>query len=109
VLVRLAADVDAEGHIQGIEEKRFPFMYHGVRLDAGRRYRIVSVYDNPTGAVLTKSGMAYMAGVFIPDDMDAWPALEAQDPKYLHDVAGLMGEGMPMHDEMPTEGASHSH
>ena len=109
VLVRLAADVDAEGHIQGVEEKHFPFMYHGIRLDAGRRYRIVSVYDNPTGSVLSKSGMAYMAGAFIPDDPDAWPALEAQDPRYIHDAAGIKGERGGSAMAMPTEGASHSH
>jgi len=112
VLVRLEADVDDAGHILRVEEKRFPFMLHGVRLEAGRQYRIVSVYDNPTGAVLTGAGMAYMAGAFIPDDLDRWPELEAQDPRYLHDVAGLTGEGAGSgahHSEMMTEGVGHSH
>jgi hypothetical protein len=110
VLVRLEAELDAEGRIQGVEEKRFPFMLRGIRLDAGRRYRIVSVYDNPTGATLPKAGMAYMAGAFILDGLDAWPALEAQDPRYRNDLAGITGEvDSHVAHGAAMEGAGHSH
>lgn len=74
-LVRLAAELDAAGHIQRMEEAFFPFKLRGVRLEAGHRYRVVGVYDNPTGALLPDAGMAYIAGAFIPDDLDQWPAL----------------------------------
>ncbi|MGD2047720.1 MAG: hypothetical protein PVH96_16030, partial [Gemmatimonadota bacterium] len=76
-------------------EERFPFKLHGVRLEAGRRYRVVGVYDNPTGELLPKSGMAYLAGAFIPDDMDAWPELETDDARYARDLAGITGEEAP--------------
>lgn len=113
VLVRLEADVDDAGRIQGVEEKHFPFMLHGIRLDAGRHYTIVSVYDNPTGSVLPKAGMAYMGGVFIPDDLSRWPEVDAQDPRYRHDVAGIMGERATVdsteHGDPTREGLRHSH
>lgn len=92
-LVRLVADLDDAGHVQRVEEEFFPFRLRGMRLEAGHRYRVVGVYDNPTGALLPQAGMAYIAGAFIPDDLDQWPALDAEHPEYLSDLAGVVGEG----------------
>jgi hypothetical protein len=93
VLVQLEAELDGDGRILRVEEKRFPFRLRGVRIEAGRRYRIVAVYNNPTGALLPKGGMAYMAGPFIPDDLAAWPALDTGNPQYERDLAGITSEG----------------
>ncbi|MGD8870818.1 MAG: hypothetical protein PVJ80_04480 [Gemmatimonadota bacterium] len=95
VLIRLEAERKPDGRLIRVEEERFPFKLHGVRLEAGRRYRVVGVYDNPTGELLPKSGMAYLAGAFIPDDMDAWPELETDDARYARDLAGITGEEAP--------------
>ena len=93
VLVRLAAELDPDGSIRRVEEDFFPFKLRGVRLEAGHRYRVVGVYENPTGELLPDAGMAYIAGAFLPDDLSEWPALDTGHPKYVSDLAGVVGEG----------------
>ena len=93
VLVQLDARTDAEGTLEGVELQRFILRPLGLRLEANRRYRVVGVYDNPTGAMLPGAAMAYMAGPFVPDDMGRWPEVDPNDPMYARDRARLMGEG----------------
>jgi hypothetical protein len=93
VLVHLDARTDAEGTLEGVELQRFLLRPLGLRLEANRRYRVVGVYENPTGAMLPGAAMAYMAGPFVPDDMGRWPEVDPDDPMYARDRARLMGEG----------------
>lgn len=63
-----------------------------LRLEAGRRYRLVAEYANPTGELIMRGAMAHIAGLFAPDDPAAWPALDPNDPDIRIDVAILRGE-----------------
>jgi hypothetical protein len=92
VLVRLDVQTDTTGMLEGVETNYFLLRPEGFRLEAGRRYRVVGVYDNPTGATLPGAAMAYMAGPFVPDEMGLWPEVDPNDPMYVRDRARLMGE-----------------
>jgi hypothetical protein len=54
---------------------------------------VVGEYDNPTGETLVKGAMAHMVGLFVPDDMTKWPAIDASDPTYQKDLASLQVRG----------------
>jgi hypothetical protein len=61
----------------------------GRALHAGRRYRVVGVYRNPTGETVTRGAMAHLVGLFEPDDLARWPALDLNDPVVRRDIAAL--------------------
>jgi hypothetical protein len=65
----------------------------GLKLKAGHRYRVVGQYDNPTGETRVKGAMAHMVGLFAPDDMKRWPAINPQDSTYQRDLASLQVRG----------------
>ena len=100
VLARIAATRTADGRVTGVSRTRFLLKRHGLRLDASRLYRIVGVYDNPTASPI-RGAMAGLVGVFTPDDIRRWPALDRTDPEYRADRAWLM-------DQESTHG-SHQH
>jgi hypothetical protein len=60
----------------------------GPRLVAGRRYRLVATYDNPTTHDLP-GVMGTLAGLFAPDDPRAWPRVDSADGAYRLDRALL--------------------
>ena len=71
----------------------------GVRVVPEHRYRLTAVYQNPTGRVLRDGGMAAIAGVFVPDQGERWPAVDTQDSIYrqdLHDTLRDAGRDGPM-------------
>ena len=91
VLFRLESDRDAHGKVSGVEQKIFRRFFNifdaSIKLETNRTYRIVGVYDNPTGQ--TQPGMAQIAALFRPDDPTEWPANDRSDPTYQLDVLGL--------------------
>ena len=93
VLTTLEPEVDAAGRVTAVEQKIyrrfFKLLDARVRLEAGVRYRVVGVYENPTGSAIPDGGMAHIVGLFVPDDLAAWPRRDAQDPQYRADIAGL--------------------
>jgi hypothetical protein len=93
VLTEVMATRDAHGKLVKMSRKLFGVGGDGLRLKAGRRYRVVGEYDNPTGEVLTKGAMASMVGLFVPDDMKKWPAVSPADPMYQRDLASLQRRG----------------
>jgi hypothetical protein len=60
----------------------------GIALKAGRKYRVVGIYDNPTGETIP-GAMAHIAAVFAPDDISKWPALDLADDTLQEDLASL--------------------
>jgi len=44
--------------------------------------------------------MAHMSGIFAPDDMTKWPAIDPHNPDYLRDLVSLQVRGT---DEDPAE------
>jgi hypothetical protein len=91
VLFRLKSDRNEQGKVSSVEQKIFRRFFNlfdaSIALETNHRYRIVGVYDNPTGE--TQPGMAQIGALFRPDDPDAWPANDRSDPVYQLDVSGL--------------------
>ena len=95
VLTRLRPEVDENGHVMAVEQRIYRRLFKLVdarlRLEPGVRYRVVGVYDNPTGAPIPDGAMAHIVGLFVPDDLAAWPAIDRKSPAWLADVAALPG------------------
>lgn len=72
-VMRVAANLDGDGHIRGVQTILPGVTGAGIRMDAGHRYRLIARYDNPTGARLDKAAMAHLGMVFAPDHLDRWP------------------------------------
>ncbi|HYN82809.1 MAG TPA: hypothetical protein VES88_15075 [Gemmatimonadaceae bacterium] len=88
VLVRLEAKRARGGQVEGMERTNFLTRRHGLRLSANRRYRVVAVYDNPTGKAIS-GAMGLMVGAFTPDNLERWPAIDSADPAFQRDLASL--------------------
>jgi hypothetical protein len=92
VMARLGTHRRADGGLVSVDSTRFALTRRGLRLDAGRPYRVVAVYDNPTGATIRHGAMAFLAGPFVPDDVAQWPALDTADSSYQRDLEGADAE-----------------
>jgi hypothetical protein len=94
VLTQLASVRTPDGKIKKMGRKLFGVSGEGLLLRAGRKYRIVGIYDNPTGEKIN-GAMAHMVGLFAPADYSKWPALDLGDPTLQDDLAFLteMGGG----------------
>ena len=80
VLIAVTATRDSAGKVSKMSRKLFGVSGEGMKLKGNHRYRVVGEYDNPTGETLVKGAMAHMAGLFTPDDMSRWPAIDPSDP-----------------------------
>jgi uncharacterized protein YwbE len=120
VLTMVTATRDSAGHVSKVSRKLFGVTGEGLKLKANHPYRVVGEYDNPTGETIIKGAMAHMVGLFVPDDMSKWPAIDPSDPTYQRDLASLQvrGSGGEMkgmhhdgghegHGDMPTDHSSH--
>jgi hypothetical protein len=94
VLTQLSSVRTPDGKIKKMGRKLFGVSGEGLLLRAGRKYRIVGIYDNPTGEKIN-GAMAHMVGLFAPADYSKWPALDLGDPTLQDDLAFLteMGGG----------------
>jgi hypothetical protein len=93
LITKLEPAVDDQGHVLAVEQRIYRRLFKlidaRIRLEAGVRYRVVGVYDNPTSDTIPDGGMAHIVGLFVPDDPDAWPALDRSSEAYRRDVAAL--------------------
>lgn len=100
---KMIAQVEAkrtnDGQVTSISRSLPGVSGKGIQLKEGVRYRVVGVYDNPTGKVIPEGAMAHMVGLFAPDDFARWPKLDRQDKGVIADLADLarMGKGTAMH------------
>lgn len=85
----LRAVRDSTGRVHSIEREVWGIAGRGRKLEAGRRYRLTAVYDNPTGAVIPLGGMGEVGIGFTPDDFNEWPRLDHADPDVAGDLAHL--------------------
>jgi hypothetical protein len=74
---------------QKVFRRFFNLFDASIKLKAHHRYRIVGVYDNPTGDTIPAGGMAQIGGLFKPDNWDQWPANDPADSLYQLDVSGM--------------------
>lgn len=93
VLFRLRSERDAERRVTAVEQKIFRRFFNlfdaSIELTANHTYRIVGVYDNPTGQTIPSGGMAQIGALFRPDDVSEWPVNDGSDPLYQLDLSGL--------------------
>jgi hypothetical protein len=95
VLTRIKATRDSMGKLLKVSRKLFGVTGDGLKLKANHRYRVVGEYDNPTNVTKHRGAMAHISGIFAPDDMSKWPAIDPHNPDYRRDLASLQvrGEG----------------
>ena len=84
---------DSAGKLLKVSRKLFGVTGDGLKLKANHRYRVVGEYDNPTSVTEKRGAMAHMVGIFAPDDMSKWPAIDPYNPDYQRDLASLQVRG----------------
>jgi hypothetical protein len=108
-LVTITSTRDARGRVSSVSRKLLGVFGDGLRLRANRQYRVVAIYDN-TSTDTVRNVMAQMAGLFAPDDVRQWPAVDPTDPAYQADLRshGRMDvhQGMPHMAQMPGPSAT---
>ncbi len=108
-LARVTARRDSAGHVQDVSRSLPGVRGAGIRLKAGHAYRVVGVYDNPTGRMLRNGAMAHIAAVFAPDDLARWPGIDESDPEYQRDLASLEVLGVGSGEDHEHGGSEHHH
>lgn len=89
VIAEVHADHDKNGKVSGVSRSLPGVRGAGLRLRAGVQYRVVGVYDNPTGETIKNGAMAHMSGIFAPSNPRQWPSIDESDPTYQRDLASL--------------------
>lgn len=89
-VVRLRARLNRDGTLASVERHLYGVRGDGLALRGGRRYRITASYDNPTGAVIPAGAMGIMIGLFVPEDMAKWPAVDPANPGIKADIAAIL-------------------
>ena len=92
VLVRLKTKRHPDGRLISVKSTRFFFKRRGLHLEADHQYRVVGIYDNPRATAIPAGAMAFMAGPFIPDDAESWPAIDPDNQEYQRDLADILGQ-----------------
>ena len=93
VITVVEATRDSAGKVSKVSQRLFGVSGEGLKLKANHPYRVVGVYDNPTGKTLVRGAMAHMAGLFVPDDINDWPRIDPANPEYQRDMAALQVRG----------------
>lgn len=93
VITQVEATRDSAGKVSRVSQHLFGVSGEGLKLKANHRYRVVGVYDNPTGETLVRGAMAHMAGLFVPDDINDWPKIDTANAEYQRDMAALQVRG----------------
>jgi hypothetical protein len=86
VLLDLRAQRSADGAVQSVSRRMLARWGRGLKIEAGRRYRVVGIYNNVTPDT-ARHAMAMLVGIFAPDDMRQWQPVDYNDPMYLTDLA----------------------
>lgn len=117
VIARVTAERTPDGRVSGVSRSLPGVRGAGIRLRAGRRYRIVGVYENQSGHVLKDGAMAHISGIFAPDDLSKWPSIDQSDPALQRDLASLVAKGggtighqhMKIGNAPPAQNGRHQH
>ena len=72
-IFELHAVTDSAGRILGMPIHLFGVAGRGRALQAGRRYRLTAVYDNPTGQLIPLGAMGGMSLLLVPRHPERWP------------------------------------
>jgi hypothetical protein len=93
ILTRVAARARPDGTVRGMERHLFGVRGEGLKLKANHPYRVVAVYDNPTGETLVKGAMGSLVGIFTPRDVRDWPEIVPHDSLFARDLRFLARRG----------------
>lgn len=104
VIYRTEPILGEDGRLAGMPQDMF-LLRLGVPIRAGHTYRLVAVYDNPTGDTLFKGGMGALGGIIAPSGEVPWPAADPRNPEYLADVEYRITD----RDRMPEMGGAGGH
>jgi len=89
-LVTVRTRRDSTGHTLSVDRPIMGLWHSGPHLRAGHPYRLVVVYDNPTADTLFNA-MGMMGGIYVPDRLRDWPAVDPQNADYRADMEGYAG------------------
>lgn len=92
VLTRVVATRTPDGRVLKVSRRLFGVTGEGLALKANHRYRVVGDYDNTTGKVRPEGAMAHMVGLFVPDDLRQWPAIDPKDSTFRTDMTSLKAD-----------------
>ncbi|MCL4865545.1 MAG: hypothetical protein KJZ47_06595 [Gemmatimonadales bacterium] len=101
-LVHLKARLGPGGVIQEVERNLFGVRGDGLRMHAGRRYRLTAVYDNPTGTTIVNGAMGILIGLFAPSDLREWPRVDQSNPGIRADLQAITSGGAGARQEFET-------
>jgi hypothetical protein len=87
VLAHVNAKRLPDGRVSGVAHQLFGVWGRGPRLVPGRTYRLVAVYAHPDKQPIM-AAMGVFGGIFAPDDMKKWPAVDEHDKDYVTDLNG---------------------
>jgi len=107
VIWRTQPILDEQGRLAAMAQETF-LLKLGLPVEAGHTYRLVAVYENPTGATLVEGGMGALGGIIMPSGNVSWPEANHTHPEYIEDVAYRITD----RDRVPAPAASqaaHSH
>ena len=99
VIWEVKPDTNAAGDVVSIPVKNFLWSL-GERIRPDHVYRLVAVYDNPTGAVIPEGGMGALGGVIWPTGSDPWPSVDRSNSQYQYDVRFSWRRIPSAHDHM---------
>jgi len=104
-IIMLKAEIDPAGLLRKMPRKYYGVRGEGLKLTAGKRYRVRADYNNVTGKLIPSGAMGLLAGAFAPDDLAEWPALDPGNPDISADIDMLEKIGKPS----GMEGMDHEH
>jgi hypothetical protein len=85
VMWRTTPRLGADGEVVGMAQDRFIWRL-GLPIRADHTYRLVAVYDNPTGSAIPDGGMGALGGIVVPARSAVWPSVDETDPQYALDM-----------------------
>ncbi len=88
VIARVVAKRTPDGHVTGVTHQLFGVLGRGPHLRPGRTYRVVAAYSNPSKQPIV-GAMGVVGGIFAPDDMTKWPAVDYANPEYVKDLGDI--------------------
>lgn len=92
-LVNLKTPQAPDGHLLAVERTLPGVTGDGIRVQAGRSYRLVGSYNNTTGKTLMKGAMIHLVLLFAPDHLDEWPKADVTSADWKKEVAWLEARG----------------
>ena len=99
VLWQVKPDTDSTGEGTSIPSKSFLRSF-GLSIRPDHVYRLVAVYDNPTGAPIPDGGMGALGGVIWPSGSAPWPSVDRRNAEYQDDVRVTWRRVPSAHDHM---------